>query len=152
MRGDVEDAWIVVEGILGAIAVVHIEVDDGDALEPVALARVPGGDGDVVQQAEAHRLGRAGVMAGRAHGAEGGGNVSGEHRVGGGEAGACRLPGGVERAGAEKGVHIDPPAAFLAGTTQPGDEFRWVHQGEFFVGGLSRFDTLQPVEEAALAQ
>ena len=50
----VEHARIVPEDVLRAVAVVHVPVDDGDALGAMRLLRMAGGDGDVVEQAEAH--------------------------------------------------------------------------------------------------
>ena len=52
------------EDALGAVAVMDVDVDDGDRCEfgPHML----GGDGDIVEQAEAARQIAIGVMAGRA--------------------------------------------------------------------------------------
>src|SRR5690606_24801602 len=58
--GDVPDVATVVEDVLRAVTVVDIPVDDRDpgrAVEP----GVGGGDGDAVEQAEAHRLVRGGM-------------------------------------------------------------------------------------------
>ena len=48
-------ARILVERVLGAVAVVHVEIEDRDALEAVRFERVHRADGDVVEDAEAHR-------------------------------------------------------------------------------------------------
>ena len=57
---------------------MHVDVDDGDALEPRAsIARCR--DGDVVEQAEAHRAVRFGVVARWTHQREGG--LAFGHRV-----------------------------------------------------------------------
>jgi hypothetical protein len=55
MRRHVEDGWVAIEHLLGAVAVVDVPVDDGDAGE-AAGARMGGGDRHVVEQAEAHGL------------------------------------------------------------------------------------------------
>jgi len=40
---------------LRAVSMVNVEVDDGDSLEPELELRVPGGNGHVREDAEAHR-------------------------------------------------------------------------------------------------
>ena len=69
------------EDVLGAVAVMHVEVDDRDALESVRLQRVRGADRDVVEEAEAHRAPPLGVVARRAHGAERGLAFAAHHEV-----------------------------------------------------------------------
>ena len=61
---------------LGAVAVMDVEIDHGDALIAVRLARVQRADRDVVEQAEAHGARRLGVVAGRPDGAEGVGDLA----------------------------------------------------------------------------
>ncbi len=68
MRRDVEHALVVVEDVLGAVAVVHVPVDDG---HPVALRRqLRRGDRDAVEETESHRPVGHGVMPGRPTGRE----------------------------------------------------------------------------------
>jgi hypothetical protein len=52
------------------VPVVHVEVDNGDARDPLAL-RHARGDGDVGEQAKSHGPTRLRVVAGRPDGAEG---------------------------------------------------------------------------------
>ena len=66
MQGDEEHRRVLVEDGLGAVAVVDVPVDDRDPVDPLPPLRVAGGDRDVVEDAEPHRLLGAGVMAGRA--------------------------------------------------------------------------------------
>lgn len=49
--------------VLCAIAVMNVEIDDGDTLDTVGVAGMFGGDGHVVEQAEAHGLRRFRVMS-----------------------------------------------------------------------------------------
>ena len=92
-----QHALVVGEDVLGAVAVVHVEVDDRDALEAVRLERVHRRDGDVVEDAEAHRPRARRVMPRRAHAAEralrlaAGDEIGGEHRRAGGA--QRRIPG-----------------------------------------------------------
>jgi len=67
---------------LGAVAVVGIEIPDGDTGD-AAGAGGKGGDGDVVEIAKTHRLGGRRMMTGRAH--EGEGAFAGEGEFGGGQ-------------------------------------------------------------------
>jgi hypothetical protein len=62
---DEEDGVVAPEECLGAVAVMDIEVDDRDPLQAELLLRVPRRDGDVVQEAEAHRAAGESVMPGR---------------------------------------------------------------------------------------
>ena len=62
---------IVPEDVLGAVAVVDVEIDDRDALDAMGRLGVAGGDRGVVEEAEAHRRRRFGVVAGRPRGDEG---------------------------------------------------------------------------------
>ena len=63
----VEHARIVEEDVLRAIAVMHVEIDDGDALGAELALRLARHDGDGVDEAEPHRPLALGVVAGRAH-------------------------------------------------------------------------------------
>jgi len=68
---DHQHARIVLENIFGAIAMVHVEIDDRHTLETMCLERVAGCDCDVIEEAEAHRLASLGMVARRADGTEG---------------------------------------------------------------------------------
>ena len=80
---DVEDARVIVEHVLDAVAMVHVPVEDHDALGALRLDGVLGGHGHVVEDAEAAGLVLLGVVAGRADdgGAAVGGRVAVEHGV-----------------------------------------------------------------------
>ena len=71
MRGGVKEIGIVPENILRAVAVMHVEIDHRDALEPMRVTQMQCADRDVVEEAKAHRALALGMMAGRAHGAKG---------------------------------------------------------------------------------
>ncbi len=64
VRRDVEQIAVFVEGVLRAVAVVNVDVDDGDAFQPVALAGGLGRDRDVVEQAKTFYQLRPSVVAG----------------------------------------------------------------------------------------
>ena len=64
--GDEEKIFLVVEDVFGAVAVVGVEIPDGDPAD-AALAGGEGGDGDLVEVAKSHRLRGQRVVPGRAH-------------------------------------------------------------------------------------
>ena len=90
----VEHVWVVVERVLRAVAVVNVDIDDRDAFQPVVFPCESRRDRDVVQQTEAHRLSRAGVVPGRPHRGEGSARAPGEHRIRCLKTGPGRAPGG----------------------------------------------------------
>ena len=106
-----QDALVAGDDVLGAVAVVDVEVDDRDALEAAHVERVARGDGDVVEEAEAHRLVARRVMAGRAHRAERVGDVAVDDRVGGGDGGAGGAQHRVQGAGRSDRVGVERAAA-----------------------------------------
>mmetsp|Transcript_8219 Transcript_8219/g.24498 ORF Transcript_8219/g.24498 Transcript_8219/m.24498 type:complete len:210 (-) Transcript_8219:428-1057(-) len=63
MRGHKENVWLAVEGVMGAVAMVHIKVKDCYPLQSVLLLAVPSRDGNGAEQAEAHGNGRERMMA-----------------------------------------------------------------------------------------
>lgn len=60
---------------------MDIEIDHGDSLQPPRGAGVRGGDRDVVEQAEAHRTGGLGMVAGGTDSDEGVLDSTGKHLV-----------------------------------------------------------------------
>src|SRR4029453_17659375 len=134
------DLGILPEDVLGAVAVVEVDVHDR---HPAEGGQPPGGDGGVVEQAEAAVVAGAGVVAGRAAQRVGGrlgaggpggpgpggvgggpgagaqvgrgqGGVGGGH--GGGEAAGDQGGGGVE---AEPAGPADPAARVAAPAPGP---------------------------------
>ena len=81
VNGKVRDAGSVEQDGFGAVAMMHVEIKNGDTL-CARGRRFKHGDGDVVQIAEAHGMFLRGVMAGRAHEAENPfARAGGVHRV-----------------------------------------------------------------------
>ena len=103
----VHDGRIVPEDVLGAVAVVDVEIDDGDALDAVRRLRVPGGDRRVVEEAEAHRRRRLGVVAGRPCGDEGVVDAAHDDLVDGECRSAGRAQSRFEGAGRHRRVGIE---------------------------------------------
>ena len=65
VQGGEEDGVVVAKDLLGAVAVVDVEVDDRDTRKAELGLGVAGGDGDVVDEAEAHRAVGERVVPGR---------------------------------------------------------------------------------------
>ena len=105
MDGAEEQAVVGLEGSLGAVAVVDVEIDHGDAGHALGLGHA-GGDGDVGKQAEAHALARLGMVAGWADGGEGPGRLATGHGADGVDHGPGGEAGGADAARRQDGVGI----------------------------------------------
>ena len=68
-----------IEDLLRAIAVMNVEIDDGDALDAMLGASIGRSDGNIVEQTKAHNAVAFGVVAGRAYLAERVGDA--RHRI-----------------------------------------------------------------------
>src|SRR5207245_1687398 len=62
---EIKNRWVLLEGVLRAVAVVDVPVDDQDALAPALGLEPPREDRDVVEQAETERERTLGVVSGR---------------------------------------------------------------------------------------
>jgi hypothetical protein len=111
----VEHRWVLVEDRLGPVAVVDVPVEDQRALDPVGRARVRRGDGDVVEEAEAHCSVGLGVVAGRPQPAEGEARrtLVAEQPVDGVDGAPSRVQRRLPGARARDGVVVDVAAAAL---------------------------------------
>ena len=108
MGRQVLDARLALEGALGTVAVVHVEIEDRHALQAVHVQCLAGADRDAVEQAEAHRTLGFGVMAGRAQRAERIVCLTANERIDGGDRRACGAQPGLGRARRHHGVRIEP--------------------------------------------
>ena len=108
MRRGVEQIVVGPERGLRAIAVMHVEIDHRYAVGAVLGARMQRGDGDLVEQAEAHGARRLGVVAGRAHGAEGVVGFAFHDLVDGMDGGAARTQSRLPASRRDDGVGIEP--------------------------------------------
>ncbi len=81
VRAEIEDGTVLVEDLLGAVAVVHVPVDDQHLADAVLPLRISGGDAGVVENAKAHAAFGRGMMSRRTHQAEGIVRLAAEHGV-----------------------------------------------------------------------
>ena len=91
---------------------VHVEIEDGDAVQPVDVQGVRGGARDVVVEAEPHGAVALGVMSRRPHTAEGIVGLAAEHQVDRPNRGAGRPFRRFEGEGIHGRVRIDEGVAF----------------------------------------
>ena len=71
MRGTEQDARIILDQILCAIAVMHIKIHDGDAGQPMMVQRMFRPDRDIAKKTKPHRRLALGMMTRRADGGKG---------------------------------------------------------------------------------
>ena len=112
-RAHHQRARVAAENVFGAVAVMHVEIDDGDALEAMLLERVHGGDGDVVEQAEAHGAAAHRMVPRRAHAAKGAVRLPVQHQVGGKHRRAGRVQRGVPGMRIHRGIRVQMNGAAL---------------------------------------
>ena len=113
MSRGVHHGRIVPKNVLGAVAVVDVEIHDRDALGAMRFLRVPGGDGGVVEEAEAHRVCDFGVMSGRAGRDKSVANLAAHHLVDREDRASSRAKRGLERARRHGSVRVDRGQALL---------------------------------------
>lgn len=104
VEGDGEDAGVVVESLLGAVAVVDIPVDGGGALDAAFGEGVHDGDGGVGEDAEAAPAVAFGVVSGRADECVGVVDGAVEDGIDGGDGSAGGEEGDFVRAVGEGGA------------------------------------------------
>ena len=92
---------------------VHVPVEDRDALRAVSVERVLCGHGDVVEQAEAHGTRDLAVMARRACPCKRRRRFARHHRVDDRARRSRGVHRGAPRAGTRDGVRVEPAAARL---------------------------------------
>ena len=107
MRRAVEESGIGLDDGLRSLAVMDVEVEDGDPLDAVFRLGVACADGDVVEQAEAAGNVGCGVMAGRTDRGEGRPDPAFHHRLDARHRGAGGAQHGFGAALAHHGVAVD---------------------------------------------
>ncbi len=136
MDGDDERVAALFEEVLRAVAVVDVEVDDGDAFELVCGEQVVCGERDVGVEAEAHGAVCLGVVAGRSDGAEGVGELALHDGVGGVEDRADGELGDICGVGADAGVlRVDVGTVRDAGVVEAVEVVGGVEREEYLAGG-----------------
>ena len=107
MRRAIEESGVGLDDGLRSLAVMDVEVEDGDPLDAVFRLGVAGADGDVVEQAEAAGNVGRGVVAGRTDRGESRPDPAFHHRLDAGHRGAGGAQHGFGAALAHHGVAVD---------------------------------------------
>ncbi len=97
---------LIPQQVLGAVAVMDIEINDRDALQTVVIQRMYGRDGDGSEQAKAHRRFGFGMVTGWAARDKGGLGISRQHCIHGGTGRANRARGGFKRTGRKRRIAV----------------------------------------------
>ena len=137
----VEHVRVGPEDLLRAVAVVHVPVDDRDALE-ASRARVRGRDRHVVEQAEPHRLRGPGVVPRRAQERDALGDGAVDHRVDHRDERPCRQPGDLDALCRHVGVGVQV-ASLAAQLAERLDEAGVVHASELVIGRGAGLDAIE---------
>ena len=139
--------------MLGAVAVVHVEIHNRHARQPVVADQVLGPDRHVVEQAEAHGQIRLGVMARRADRAESPPDAAGLHRVAGGQHAARGQRRSLVAPRADRRLlRPDEGEALLAGQPDQGHVGRLVDQGQLLGRGQRERERVHRGEQTGLLQ
>ena len=97
------------------VAVMHIEIDDGDVIGIVCFLCVAGGDEDIIEEAKAHSVGMFGVVPRGAGGDEGFITFVCHYIVDGLAGCACGVKSCSDAASVEVGVIIDRDEVAVGG-------------------------------------
>ena len=108
-----QHAHVLLDDVLGAVAVMHVEIDDRHALQSPVLERMPRRNRDVVEEAEAHRACVLGMVAGRTHRAESAGHFLLHHQVGRQHAGSGGAQRGLQGTRTHRRIGIEMEDAML---------------------------------------
>ena len=81
MGGTEQNARIVLDQILRAVAMMHVEIDNRDPFQPVMVQRMLRRHSDRSKKTKPHRRLAFGVVTGRAHGSKGIGNLAAQNQI-----------------------------------------------------------------------
>ena len=99
-------ALIPLDDVLGAVAMVHIKVDDGNALQTMALQCVARGDSHIIEKAKTHGLIVAGMVTRGTDGTERVFHLTSDDGIGRGN---CRTGGaqcGIPSVHIDRGIRV----------------------------------------------
>ncbi len=113
MRRSVKQISVGPEDFLRTVAVMHVEIDDGNALRTMLGASVMGSNRDVVEQAETHRPKAFRVMSWWTHLAKRVRRLAAHHKIDGVEPRANRTAGSFPRSRRYDRIAVDIPVAAL---------------------------------------
>ena len=152
VRAEEEHTWVVIEDVLGAVAVVHVEIHDEHPLHTMLLLRPTRGDRHIGKDAEAHPVVDQRMMAGRADERQAVFRLPPQHGVH-----QVKQPaGGPQRrfvaVGVDVGVGIQVTAAPCGDRLQAVEVGRRVDAQDSLEGRRRAGHLHQPVEHAVFGQ
>src|SRR5205085_5778824 len=129
MRGEEEDRGVVVENPLRAVAVMHVPINDGDALDlRITRLRITRGDSDRVEETEAHCAFARRMMTGRARGQECVTRLARHDGINRATRAARRMQRRIERAQRAESVCAQVTKPFADGALDPFEVLRRVRR------------------------
>ena len=140
---EIEDIWIFVERVLGAVAVVHVPVENHHPLQALLGLEGPRRDRHVVEQAEAHGVIRLGVVARGTHGGQTVSQLTAGDATGQFDTGPGGEQGDVVALGADVGVGVEAQGGLLRGLFHPGQVVRRVDPQDLIGSRGTRRDGLE---------
>ena len=145
---DHQDSLVTGQDVLTAIAVMNIEIDQGNALHAELVEGMADADRHVVEKAKAHRAAALGMVTGWAHIAEGTpefalpDQFSGQHR------GTGRMHRGIDRLRIHRGIGVELPIACLG---RQGDQLLDIaavmSADKLLDGGRRRLEAFHDIEQ-----
>ncbi len=145
--GEIEDGGVGFKDGLGAVAVMDVYIGDEDAVDAREGLGVAGGNGDVVEEAEAHAPVGEGMVARWADQGEAVLHPSLHHGLHQGQEPPGGHDGRVVGASVHVGVGVQVAPAPLRHPPHLGDVGRGVDPGQFLFGGRAGLYGRQPLQE-----
>ena len=143
MGRSIEQARVLLEDRLRAITMVDVEVDDSDPVKTMNGAGLMGPDRHIVEDAESHGGACLGVMAGRAHRAEGIGDLTAGDRIHRSRKGARCAQGGFTRSRRQDRIGIERHQPRLRHRSEYALDVLEGRRGRFCPVQLGKFRRLQ---------
>src|SRR5689334_16101128 len=143
-----QHARIAGEDFLGAVAMMHIEINDSHALKAVMLQCMRGRYSHVVEQTKSHRTATLCVMAGRPHTAKCSLCFATDYHVSGEHGSAGSMQCSIQRVRTHCSVGIEMHDAIVrSGLLDRIDITCFMHAFELFACGFGRIGALQMVDQ-----
>ena len=144
---DEMDVGLAFDQRLGSVAVMDVPINYQDSVQPMFLARVMGGDGDIPEETESHRAVVDGVVSGRSNCAETARMHAGDRQIYGRQnaSDSCRrrIPGTAAR----HRVGVEPTSSLLGDHPHRRDIGRIVPERDLFSRCMPTFKVFDRMEK-----
>src|ERR1700681_2801597 len=149
MQGNRQHAGIAIEDCLRSIAVMHVPIDRGDALQTMGGLSVADRHADIPKKAKAHTHLRSGVMTWRPHQSVSVRHGALDHGIDGGDCTTRRKEGYLEAASPKRRGIAGVTAANRAHSLYVFDVGTGVNAADLIFCGGARVDDREVFEKAA---